>query len=219
MQQARALVAGMLALVAGPALALDVLPAEYGQAYVDAFAEACVPGRLSYEASRETALAAGWAEVERNDHPELAAVMQKSDEMLEADPEFDADLVGVLMARDVAGTRHHLSLTEMTFVVEEGDDPWVMVGCHLYNFDATSPIDPAPVTALLEKPISHGIDQDGLVGHVWGPACAMPRTGDTYLSYVTDGSTTFEATGFSGLSLNFSTSTPDEGEEVPETYC
>lgn len=206
--------AALIVAAPGPAVAGD-----YGQAFVDAFAEACVPGRLSYDATRETAVAAGWAVVERTDHPELAAVMQKSDEMLAADPEFDSDLVGVLMARDVAGTRHHLSVTQLTFVVEEGDDPWVMVGCHLYNFDATAPIDPAHVSALLEKPISNTMEQDGLVGHVWGPPCPMPRTGDTYLSFVAEGSPTADFTGFSGLSMNFSTSTPDEGEEVPETYC
>ena len=203
-------------IVAAPQPAVS---ADYGQAFVDAFAEACVPGRLSYDATRATAEAAGWAIVERTDHPELAAVMQKSDEMLAADPEFDSDLVGVLMARDVAGTRHHLSVTQLTFVVEEGDAPWVMVGCHLYNFDATAPIDPAPVTALLEKPISNTMEQDGLIGHVWGPPCPMPRTSDTYLSFVAEGSPTSDFTGFSGISMNFSTSTPDEGEEVPETYC
>jgi hypothetical protein len=193
--------------------------ADYGQAFVDAFAEACVPGRLTYDGTRETALAAGWAIVERTDHPELAAVMQKSDEMLAADPEFDSDIVGVLLARDVAGTRHHLSVTQLTFVIEEGDDPWVMVGCHLYNFDATAPIDPAHVSALLEKPISNTMEQDGLLGHVWGPPCPMPRTSDTYLSFVADGTKMSDFTGFSGISMNFSTSTPDEGEEVPETYC
>jgi hypothetical protein len=192
---------------------------EYGQTFVDAFAEACVPGRLSYDATRETALAAGWTLVERTDHPELAAVMQKSDEMLASDPDFKMDLVGVLMARDVAGTRHHLSVTQSTFVIEAGDAPWVMVGCHLYNFDAAQPIDPAPVTALIGKPISNTMEQDGLIGHVWGPPCPMPRTSDTYLSFITEGSPTAEFVGFSGISMNFSTSTPDPGEEVPETYC
>jgi hypothetical protein len=191
----------------------------YDQAFVDAFAEACVPGRLSFEATRDTARAAGWVEVERDDHPELAVTMAKADEIIAADPDFEMDIETLIHAREVAGTRHHLSVSRTIFVVQEGEPPWVMVGCHLHNFDATAPIDPAPLTALLEKPISHSVDQDGLIGHVWGPPCPMPRTGDTYLSFVAEGSPASETTGFSGLSLNFSTSTPDEGEEVPETYC
>jgi hypothetical protein len=208
----------MLAVLAGPALALEP-PVGADQAFVDAFAAACVPGRLSYEATRDTALAEGWAVVERTDHPELASVMQKADEMLAADPEFDSETEVVLLARDVNGTRHHLSVSRLTFIVEEGDDPWVMVGCHLYNFDATTPVDPAPVTALIGNPISRSHDQDGLIGHVWGPPCPMPRTGDTYLSFVAEGSPTSQLVGFAGVSLNFSTSTPDPGEQVPETYC
>jgi hypothetical protein len=217
MQIRRALAAAALALVAGPALALE--PPVYDQAFVDAFAEACVPGRLAYETTYAVALAAGWALVERDDHAELAAVMQKSDEALAAEDDMEMDFVGALFARDVAGARHHLSVTQSTFVIEEGDDPWVMVGCHLYNFDATQPIDPTFVTAFVGKPIANSVEQDGLTGHVWGPPCPMPRTADTYLSFVADGSSTAQAVGFSGLSMNFSTSTPDPGEEVPETYC
>jgi hypothetical protein len=217
MQIRRALAAVALALVAGPALALE--PPGYDQMFVDAFAEACVPGRLAYETTYAVALAAGWSLVERADHPELAAVMQKSDEALAAETDMDMDFVGALFARDVAGVRHHLSVTQSTFIIEEGDDPWVMVGCHLYNFDATQPIDPTFVTALIGKPIANSIDHEGMLGHVWGPGCTMPRTSDTYLGFVAEGSLTVETVGFSGLSLNFSTSTPDAGEEVPETYC
>ena len=47
----------------------------------------------------------------------------------------------------------------------------------------------------------------------------MPRTGDTYLSYIADGSSYVADTGFSGLVLKFETSEPDPGEVVPETYC
>lgn len=210
----RAIAAGTLALFATLSSA-----STYDQAFVDAFAEACVPGRLTYDTTYAVALAAGWTLVERSDHPELAAVMQKSDEMLASDPDFEMDIVGALFARDVAGSRHHLSVTQSTFVIEEGDDPWVMVGCHLYNFDATQPLDPAPVTTLIGNPIARSVEQDGLVNHLWGPPCPMPRTGDTYLSFVTEGTPAFDLVAFSGIALNFSTSTPDPGEEVPETYC
>jgi hypothetical protein len=217
MRVVRAFAAALLSVLATTAFAQE--PASYGQAFVDAFAEACVPGRLSYQATLEAARAAGWEGVARDDHPELAAVLRRADEMLAADPEFVPEVMMGLMARDVAGIRHHLSLSETKMVIEEGDAPWVMVGCHLYGFDATAPLDPAPVTALIGKEISNSIDHEGLVGHVWGPPCAMPRTSDTYLSFVREGTPTAERVAFSGLSLNFATSTPDPGEVVPETYC
>ena len=218
MQRALAVAAGLLALGATPALALDP-PVSADETFVSAFAAACVPGRLSYESTRQTALAEGWTEVDRNDHPELASVMSKADEMVAADPEFDAETAIVLLARDVNGTRHHLSVSRVSVVIGEGDDPWVIVGCRLYNFDATGPVDPAPVSALIGRPIARSHDQDGLVGHVWGPPCPMPRTGDTYLGFVAEGSPMSQLVGFSGVSLNFSTSTPAPGEAVPETYC
>lgn len=218
MRRSAAMAGSVLTVCAMPALALDS-PASADQSFVDAFAAACVPGRLAYETSRETALGEGWMIVERDDHPELASVMQRADEIFAAETDLDSEIEGTLFARDVNGTRHHLSVTRSSFIFEEGDTPWVTVGCHLYNFDATAPLDPAPVTALIGNPISRSHDQDGMVGHVWGPPCPMPRTGDTYLGYVAEGSPTAEFTGFSGVSLNFSTSTPDPGEVVPETYC
>ncbi len=189
------------------------------QAFVDAFAQACVPGRLSYEATKATAVEAGWTQIERSDHPELTAVMQKSDEMLAGEDDLEMSFEDVLYARDVAGTRHHLSVTRSSIVIEPGDDPWVLVGCRLYNFDATQPIDPALVSTLLDTTIAQSVDHEGMIGHSWGPPCPMPRTGDTYLGFVAEGSPMAATLGFSGVTLNFSTSTPDEGEVVPETYC
>jgi hypothetical protein len=92
-------------------------------------------------------------------------------------------------------------------------------GCYLYNFDAAAPIDPAPVLALTGKPIAREINENGLVSYLFGPPCPMPRTGDTYLTFVADDSPHKAQTAFSGLMIKFDTSVPDPGEVVPETYC
>lgn len=191
----------------------------YDQAFVDAFAEACVPGRLGYDTTQQSALAAGWSVVERTDHPELTVIMDKSDAALAAETEFEITSETVLFARDIAGSRHHLAVSYASFVFDEDPDPWNTVGCHLYNLDAVTKLDPAPVTTLVGKPISRSEEQDGAVAVVWGPPCPMPRTGDTYLSFIAEGSPMADQTGFTGIALNFSTSVPDPGEEVPETYC
>ncbi len=192
--------------------------ATYDQVFVDAFAEACVPGRLSYPGTQQAALAAGWREVERAHHPELAAMLAIAAAALD-DPELEFTYEDKIYARAIAGVEHHLVVARSSFVIDDPDDPWVYVGCYLYNFDARSPIDPSPVVALLGKPVAQTVKQDGMIGYVWGPPCPMPRTGDTYMSYIAEESPYVSQTGFSGLALKFETSEPDPGEDVPDTYC
>jgi hypothetical protein len=218
MQQYAALAAYGLAVLASPALALEP-PVSVDQAFADAFGAACVPGRLSYDGTREAALAAGWVVVDRTDHDELAVIMKRAGEEMGVEDDAGLEYDTTLYAKDVAGTRHHLTVSFLSSVITEGEPPFVQVGCNLYNFDAEDPIDPAPISALLDAPISHSIDREGLYGHVWGPPCSMPRTFDTYLGYYAADTPAALATGFDGVSLTFSTSSPAPGEVVPETYC
>lgn len=192
--------------------------AAYDQAFASAFAETCLPGRLGYETTRSTAEASGWVPVATGDHPELAAVMARS-EAEAADPEISATLVYQTYAREIAGIRHHLVVSRTSAVVSDPNDPWVTIGCYLYNFDAAAPLDPAPISAVLEGELSASREQDGVVSHVWGPTCPYPRSGDTYLNYVSEESAAAREIGFSGIALSFTTSEPDPGETVPETYC
>jgi hypothetical protein len=193
---------------------------DYDIDFVTAFAEACVPQRMSYPGTVDTARAAGWREVERTAHPELDALMAKSEEAA-SDPELKPTFAYTLLAKAIAGIDHHLVVSRSSFVLDPDEnppDPWVLIGCYLYNLDATAPVDPAPVTALIGNPIANSHADDTLTAHVWGPPCPMPRTGDTYLTYIPDGSPHADA-GFTGVVLKFETSEPDPGEAVPETYC
>lgn len=219
MMAMRAALTGLLAaLSAGSAMAA---PSAYDIAFVSEFAEACVPQRLSYPGTLETARQVGWAPVERTAHPELDAMLAIS-EAAALDPELQATFQYQIFGKSFEGTEHVLVVSRSSFVVDSEQDPvdpWVLVGCYIYNLDATAPIDPEPVTALIGKPIANGISDATLTAYVWGPPCPMPRTGDTYLTFVPEGSPQAEATGFSGLVLKFSTSEPDPGEVVPDTYC
>lgn len=213
-----------LALAAFPALATE--PAAYGQAFVDAFAAACVPQRLSYAGTKANAERQGWQAAERTAHPELNAMMAKMDAgAAEAAKDIQGRFEIEIYRKPVADIDHYLVVGRSSFVIEglaeaeEKPDPWVMIGCYLYNFDATAPIDPAPVSALTQQPIASTIDNQGMRGYVWGPPCPMPRTGDTYMSFVAEDSPHVALTGFSGLAMKFETSEPDPGEVVPQTYC
>ena len=204
----------LLAGLACPGLAQD--GDVTGRAFVDAFAEACVPGRLSYEGTRQAALDAGWTAVEDGDDPELAALMALAREEMH-DPE-NPDWKGEaqVFSREVPGRAgtHYLVATYLV-----APDVINMIGCHLYDFSATEIIDPALVSALTGNDISQSVDQDGVVNHVWGPACPWPRTFDTHLTLIREASAAQEFTGFSGLMLKFETSEPAAGEVVPDTYC
>jgi len=218
MHQRAAALTGVVALcvTATPALAA---PSAYDTAFVAAFEAACVPGRLTYASSREAAVAAGWSETDRTSHAELDAILALS-EAEAADPEFPAEYEMTVYGKAVEGRPHHLVISRTSVKIEETDEhPFVLVGCYLYDLDATVPVDPAAVTALIGNPISRTQEDQGAISHLWGPPCPMPRTADTYLSYVAEGSEMAAQIPFTGVALNFSTSELRAGEPVPDPYC
>lgn len=216
MAQWRGYLLGLAALCAvGPAFAA---PSAYDEAFAKNFAETCIPGRLGYETTQSAALAAGWAEVPRTDDPRLDTLMASS-EREAADPELKASFVFKTYARDIEGQRHYLVVSRMTAVVTDPADPWITTGCYLYNFDAKAAVDPAPISAVLETEIATRQDINGTSSVLWGPPCPYPRTGDTYLNFVSESSAVATQIGFSGVAMSFTTSEPKPGETVPETYC
>lgn len=217
----------LLALLAAPALAEETPGASVsaperadGAAFVAAFKNACVPQRLSFPGTKSNAESLGWTVAENTDHPELAVLIEK---MLAAtvDPEMEITLDYEIYTQPVAERQPYLivSRSQIEMEAEPPLDKWTSIGCYLYDFDASAMIDPAPVTALIEKPVANAVSVEGMEGYVWGPGCDFPRTMDTYLTFVADGGPYAEQIGFSGLLLKFETSEPDPGETVPETYC
>jgi hypothetical protein len=220
----RAPVVVLVALAAiggyGPAAAA---PSAYDIAFVAEFEKACVPGRLRYETSMDAAVDAGWLAIAPDAHAELRAIMEMAEsEALDSDL-TDTSFEYTAYAKDIDGAEHYLVVSRSSAVIGDPDDPlnpWVFLACHLYNLDATAPLDPEPVTALTGNPISATHPgPGGTITHVWGPPCPMPRTGDTYLSFVAEGSPMAGMVPFTGISLNFTTSGLEPGEAVPDPYC
>ncbi|MFN3546163.1 MAG: hypothetical protein ACK4U0_01625 [Mesorhizobium sp.] len=213
----RTAVAGFAILIGMNAASAE----DYDVALVKAFADACVPQRLSYPGTLETARGAGWRDVERTAKPELDVMIGKSEEAAN-DPELKGTFEYTILSKPVLEQDHYLVVSRASFIIDETEDPpnpWVYIGCYLYNFDATAPIGPGQVSALLQKPVGNRHSDETITSYVWGPPCPMPRTGDTYLTFIPEGSPHATTTGFSGLLLKFETSEPDPGEDVPETYC
>lgn len=216
----RAVVVGLAAILAATAPA-PAQPAGYDDAFVSAFAEACVPGRLRYDTSIAAARAAGWREVAPDAEPRLGAVLAFAEASAAEEDDYlsEVSFEYTPFARDVAGVPHHLVVSRSSMVFDDREDPWVFLGCYLYNFDAKTPLDPAPVTELIGHPISDTREAEGYVGHVWGPPCPMPRTGDTYLNFVAEGGALSADIPFVGIALTFTTSELPEGSEPPDPYC
>ncbi|MDK8874223.1 hypothetical protein [Paracoccus sp. SSJ] len=189
------------------------------EAFVAAFGEVCIPERLSYKGTLALAEDLGWRHVVPGENADYDRFIAYSDALLAGEVAEDPDLIeetgNAWFTREIGGRPHLLAVS---YQLSQYLDA---LGCYLYDFAATAPIDPEPVTRLLSQPIAHttdggdpfyAVDPAVLVTTVWGPSPRLPRTLDTYLTFIPQGSEVAAQTGFTGLMLKFSTSLPDREE-------
>lgn len=196
----------ILATAAGLAAASPVhATAPDGAAFVATFAETCVPQRLSYPGTVAHAKSIGWTETGMSADPELEAVLSAADrETLEMGQE-GWTFKRTALSREIGGRGLFLVVTRV-----HAPDIITLIGCYLYDFAATAPIDPQAASDFAGMPIAREIKDNGLVQFTWGPNLELrPRTLDTNLSFIADNSPHKQTTGFSGLVLKFETSEPD----------
>lgn len=189
-------------------LAFGTVPtaaASFSAVFADTFVATCAPQRLSYDGSIEHAKSVGWEAFEVGSHREFAAVMEKSALGLEEAREEGLDIRfrSQAFARTVEGRSLHLlvSFAESEYLSE--------VGCYLYDFDASVAVSPEEVTRVLGVEPAQSVDEAAIVSTLWGPPPSMPRTLDTYLTFIPPGSEHVASTGFDGVVLKFTTSAPD----------
>lgn len=216
MQRSRAISALVLAaLFLSPARA----DAPDGERFVAAFGEVCIPERLSYQGTLVLAERLGWETIVPGEDATVDRFLAHARDQLEAagqEDDFAFEARMEVFRREIDGRRYLLAVD---LVLSEYIN---LLGCLLYDFAATEPIDAALVTRLLDHPIAYTTDGGDaeqavapalLIGTVWGPSPSLPRTLDTYLSFIPEGSPIAEQTGFTGLVLKFSTSQPDREQE------
>jgi hypothetical protein len=190
-----------------------------GEAFVAAFGEVCIPERLSYKGTLALAEDLGWEPVATGENADYDLFIAHADALLAEeiadDPDFSQGSDGAWFTRAIEGRSHLLAVS---YLLTEYLDT---IGCYLYDFAASAPIDPEPVTKLLGQTIAHAtdggdpfyaVDPELIVTTVWGPTPSLPRTLDTYLTFIPQGSEVAAQTGFTGLVLKFSTSLPDRTE-------
>ncbi len=195
------LVASLALGGAGPAAA----EADWSGTFVGVFQSTCVPERLSYEGTLSQAGSQGWSDFDPAEHAEFSTMMNIVDEAVKGGAEdMKMTFVSETLSKDVGGRPLHLVVS---LVTSEHLDA---VGCYLYDFDAAAPIETSAVSNLLGvKPAQIHRDET-IEGAVWGPPPSMPRTLDTYLTYIPPGSPLVNMTGFDGVVLKFTTSAGEE---------
>lgn len=201
----------MVALCLTPAHA--AAPDAHG--FVAAFGEVCIPERLSYEGTVALAEQLGWQPVVPGENADFDGFIVHAEVLLTEevadDPDFYHGSDGAWFTREIGGRPHLLAVSFLLTGVMD------TLGCYLYDFAAIEPIDSEPVTKLLGQPIAYttdggdpfyAVDPAELVSTVWGPPPGLPRTLDTYLTFIPEGSPHAKQVGFTGLLLKFSTSLP-----------
>jgi hypothetical protein len=213
MRATLALAVAWLGLAAVPALAQ--MPDGYGQAFVDGFARVCLPERLSFAGTKMLAETQGWEAVADTAQAELSTMLGITDGLAnnpQAPILFEhQSFRGVIADREV-----YLVVSRTRSVPFDGSASMADIGCYLYDFDADAAIAPEPVTDLLGTGVAQSYSDYTITAYLWGPPPALPRTGDTYLGFIPEGSVNEAMGGFSGLVLRFTTSEPDGFVPLPE---
>lgn len=178
--------------------------ADTSDAFVSAFNDVCVGERKSFVGAVARAKKNGWSVVSPLSHAQLAGVMQKSaDGMAQGKAEgYVSQFAHETLSKIVSGRPVYLvvSLTQ--------SDIFDQIGCYLYDFDATAPIDRGAVTRLLKIEPANVIEDATIVSAVWGPPPKATGRLDTYLTYIPAGSPHAAKTGFTGVVLKTTSAAP-----------
>ena len=201
MRIAPRLAAVLVAIVAASAAAQAHEPDS--EKFVTAFRQACVPERLSYSGTREHLASIGWKEVEQGVDENLSKLLQKADKAVLEESEKDWTYERTAFGGFIDGNPHFVVVTRV-----HAPGIITLIGCYLYDFGATAPVDPGHVSDFLGIPPAETIEEKGMTGYTWGPSPKLPRTLDTNLFFITKGSPMRDASGFAGVLLKFETSEP-----------
>jgi NAD(P)-dependent dehydrogenase (short-subunit alcohol dehydrogenase family) len=218
---------GWISALALAAAATDIPPPP-ADPRLEAFRAACVPHRQDLAKAAEALAADGWTRVADDDHPQLAAAMAVARERGE-DAELQMTTDYSVWGRTRDGLRLHVVLSRMDAVIGETEDsdgdgvlqdwekarPWVMLGCGLWDFEATGQIDHAAMNAWVGAGPVQVIDAPGQIsGGTWNVFEIMPGTAEVHMGFIPPGGGMGIAPGFWGLSITMSSALPEDPAEA-----
>ena len=193
----RATLAAVLGVVASaPALADPPADGRFA-----AFLEACLDGHRDPVRRAAAIGAAGWAAAADDADSELAAVMRASRQAI-ADATKEDGMSGSVsvFARDRGKGPLYLVATEVNM---PEDAKWKvdLLGCHLYDFAATAPIDPAEISARFDEAPAETVDKPGvLTGQTWNVE-KIEGVWDVQNTFIPEGSSAAALARFTGAML------------------
>ena len=216
----------MIGWISALALGTAALPPQTTDPRLDAFKAACVPHRQDLARAAEALAADGWVRVADDDHPRLAAAMARA--RAEAiDPELQMTGDFSVWGRTRDGRRLHVVLNRVEAVIGQTRDSdgviqswerahrFVRLGCGLWDFEATGPIDHAVMDAWVGAGPVQFIDAPGQVaGGTWNVFDMLPGTGEVHMGFVAQGGMP-TAPAYSGLSITMSSASLEEAGERP----
>jgi hypothetical protein len=215
----------MIGWISALALGATALPPPPTDLRLEAFKAACVPHRQDLARAAEALAADGWERVADDDHPRLAVAMARA--RAEAvDPELRMTVDFSVWGRTRDGRRLHVVLNRVDAVIGQTRDvdgdgviqSWerahrfVRLGCGLWDFEATGPIDHAAMDAWAGAGPVQFIDAPGqIAGGTWN----VPGTGEVHMGFVPEGGGMEIAPGYSGLSITMSSAPLEDPDERP----
>lgn len=215
------ILAAALAATATPALAQTTDPR------LEAFKEACVPFRGDAFGAVGHLQATGWRLVYPGENAMLDEVRLKRDAHLAAEDaadgldegEFRYEAVETAWSKDGLILVLSRSTSWIDFSGDESlddEEPWVHVGCNLYDYAATAPLPIEAVTAWTASLPVQSVEDAGMVGHTFNVYEMMRGTGELHVGYFAPGSEHALKWGMSGVSIAMTTS-PDGMEAEEDT--
>jgi hypothetical protein len=171
------------------------------KAFLGAFAEACIDG-YGDPAARSAAIAdAGWRPVADDANPVLRRMLGIARASLAA-TSADQGYTGsaAVFGRDDPAAGPYLVTTEL-HMPDDGEGPLDVLGCYLYDFEATEPLDPAPITARFDEAPASVEDQAGvIVSEAWDIE-SLDGVWELRSTFIPEGSPGVDVTGFAGRVL------------------
>ena len=180
----------LIAVLTGLTVIAAPVPASTAtDARVAAFRATCIPDRQDFEAILVRASADGWKVVTGDADPELKAVLDAS-----LDGSAGTGSAIHSFRKDIDSRAIFLVASRVTF------GRYILVGCYLYDFAATTPLAPELFNDWLGGPPAAQMNEPGnAVGYQWETPKTLPGTWDVYATFIAEGGAGQKEIGFSGL--------------------
>ena len=184
-----------LPIIAAAAFLLAATPALAEDAHVSIFRSTCIDGRASYDATRQQATSGRWTAIAENANPNVARIMSTSRAAMAERGAGSALRRSQVFSQPFQDHALYLVLTEV-------DTGRIVIGCYLYDFDATAPL----TDNLFGSPgtPTRAVNQGGMVGNTWNEPPSLPGALTIRNIFAAPGSPAADAMHAPGLVLSTS---------------